>query len=132
MVVEEIAVRTREGCSSALAFTNVISKTAARRILVRITIGSGGELAPVEPPEKQVWNDDERAADEPADREAGGESPIPGIMPDGGDDEVDEGHGKHELPGEIQELVGAQTRKGATRPDEKSDQRQQLERKPDG
>src|SRR5438128_1127112 len=50
--------------------------------------------------------------------------------PDDRDDKIHQAHRQHEFPGEAHELIHAQARKRAANPNEKADQRQQLEEKP--
>ena len=52
-------------------------------------------------------------------------------VPDAGDQHVEQGHGEHELPGEVHELIHAQAWEGAANPDEDADEGEELEEEPD-
>ena len=51
-------------------------------------------------------------------------------MPHGGREQVDERERQHELPGEVHELIHAQARQRAPRPDEQHDQPEQFHEEP--
>src|SRR5436190_17230028 len=98
---------------------------------VRIAVSARGESAGKEAGDEKVREEDKGAADEPAKRDSGGKDPLARIVPDSGDDEVDEGHGKHEFPGEVQELIDAESGQRATCPDEQRDHGEEFQCKPD-
>ncbi len=75
--------------------------------------------------EHDIRAENNRGADQPA-------LPVGGhVMPDAGDEDVDERERQHEFPGEVHELIHAQARQRAANPDEDENDRHQLREKPD-
>src|SRR5882724_10904670 len=86
----------------------------------RVSIGSFADIAAQEQParEHDVWAQHEKRADQPPRKARRQKSP------DSGGDQIDQGHGQHELPGEVHQLIHSQARQCATHTNENRNQRE--------
>src|SRR5205823_6554971 len=98
----------------------------------RVPINTLGNFGVNRTPQNHIRNDEQYRAYEPSKRHGSEwkQSPTFGEIPETGNEDIDESHGKHELPGEVHQLIHPQTGQRAAHPNKYADDREQFQEKP--